>query len=531
MDAGNVLADIIRDRTQQHPDRIAITDGVRSVTYAELDDLSNRGAQALAAKGIGRGDRVAFLSMNRIEFLEVMFAAAKLGAVTVPINWRLAPAEVTAVLADAAPQALIVETDLMHLVGAERLDELGDMVLTVGEDADDHRRWATQLAAAQAIDPVTAVSSGDVMLQLYTSGTTGTPKGVMLMHRNLFSMIDRLAEAWHFEPDCVVYVPYPSFHAVGSFWPVITLFSGGRVVLRRSFDPVDFVRSVEAEGVTLTMMVPAVLNMVLSEPEAQQRDLSSLGHVVYGAAPISQSVLNTAIELMPGCAFHHAYGLTECNGTVTTMQWDDHRPGTERMKSCGRPLAWVEMKIVDPATGDEVPAGTVGEVWTRSPSVMKGYYNLPEATAEAITDGWLHTGDAGHVDDEGFLYLTDRVKDMIISGGENIYPAEVENVLFAHPDIREAAVVGVPDDRWGEAVLAVVVTAAGAALSSQEVIDHCREHLGRYKCPSLVVIRQEPLPLNPTGKVLRRELRRIYLNVSHAGASAAHSANQQDGDD
>lgn len=530
-DAVDVLGDVIRQRAAEQPNQVAISDGERAVTYAALDELSNRGAQTLASMGIGRGDRVAFLSMNRIEYLEVLFAAAKLGAVTVPINWRLAPAEVTVVLADAAPQALVVETDLMHLVGEDRLAELGDLVLTVGPSADADRRWSARLATAPATDPLVAVAPDDVMLQLYTSGTTGTPKGVMLMHRNLFSMIDGLAEAWHFEPGCVVYVPYPSFHAVGSFWPVITLFSGGRVVLRRSFDAVDFVRSVEAEGVTLTMMVPAVLNMVLAEPEAQQRDLSSLRHVVYGAAPISQSVLNTSIELMPDCAFHHAYGLTECNGTVTTMQWEDHRPGTERMKSCGRPLPWVEMKIVDPATGDEVPAGTVGEVWTRSPSVMKGYYNLPDATAAAITDGWLHTGDAGHVDDEGFLYLTDRVKDMIISGGENIYPAEVENVLFAHPDIREAAVVGVPDDRWGEAVLAVVVTAAGTALSSQDVIDHCREHLGRYKCPSQVVIRQEPLPLNPTGKVLRRELRRMYLDVGHSTASASQSANQPDGAD
>jgi long-chain acyl-CoA synthetase len=318
-------------------------------------------------------------------------------------------------------------------------------------------------------------------------------------------------------------VPYPSFHGVGTIWPVMTMFRGGLVLLRRSFDPADFVTSVEQHRVTLTMMVPAVLNMVLSEPAARESDLTSLRHIVYGAAPISQAVLNTSIELMPHCAFHHAYGLTECTGTVTTMQWSDHRIGTERMKSCGRPLPWVEMRVVDPATGEEVAAGTVGEVWMRGPTVMKGYFGDPVATAAALTDGWLRTGDAGFVDDDGFLYLTDRVKDMIISGGENIYPAEIENVLFSHPDIREAAVVGIPDDRWGEVVLAIVVTVENARLTADEVIDYCRQHLGRYKCPSQVVVRSEPLPLNPTGKVLRRKLRAMYLDASGSPVVAAPS--------
>ncbi|MDW3214710.1 MAG: long-chain-fatty-acid--CoA ligase [Ilumatobacteraceae bacterium] len=511
------LADIIRAGAASHPDRVAIAADERSVTYVGLHERSNRAAGVLAGLGIGRGDRVAFLSMNRIEYYELMFGAAKLGAATVPVNWRLAPGEVAGILSDAQPELLLVEHDLLHLVGDAHTERLGDRLLTVGSGDDGPRDWGTLVDAGPDVDPNADVAPDDVMWQLYTSGTTGKPKGVMLMHRNLIDMIDGLADQWHFEPGCVVYVPYPSFHAVGTAWPVITMHRGGTVLLRRSFDPVDFVRKVESERVTLTMMVPAVLNMVLSEPEARERDLSSLRHIVYGASPISQAVLNTSIELMPGCAFHHAYGLTECTGTVTTMQWDEHRPGTERMKSCGRPMPWVEMKVVDPSTGDEVEPRTVGEVWTRSPSVMKGYYDAPEATAAAVSDGWLHTGDAGFLDEDGYLYLTDRVTDMIISGGENIYPAEVENVLYSHPDIREAAVVGIPDDRWGEVVFAVVVTSDDSGLEPDAVIAYCREHLGRYKCPSRVVVRSEPLPLNPTGKVLRRELRTQYIDPSSGG--------------
>lgn len=504
-----VLADIIRLCRQGHPDRRAIVAAERTVTYAELDDRSSQVAVALASVGVGRGDRVAFLSLNRIEYYETMLGAAKIGAVTVPINWRLAPTEVGAVLADASPEVLVIEADLLPLIsGAPSVRETSK-VYVLG-DAEGHEAWHGLVDAAPVVDPMTELDDADVMWQLYTSGTTGQPKGVMLMHRNLLSIVDGLTDAWHFEPGCVVYVPYPSFHAVGTAWPILTLHRGGTVLLRRAFDPADFLGAVESERVTLTMMVPAVLNMVLDEAERNPADLGSLRHIVYGAAPISQSVLTRAIELMPACEFHHAYGLTESTGTVTTMQWHEHRVGQERMRSCGRPLPWVEMKLVDPNHGTLVAVREVGEVWMRGPTVMKGYFDRPDETADAITDGWLHTGDAGYVDEEGYLYLTDRVKDMIISGGENIYPAEVENVLFAHPGIREAAVVGVPHERWGETVMAVVVPRPGVEIDAAEVIEFCRERLAHYKCPTRVEVRTEPLPLNPTGKVLRRELRSAY---------------------
>jgi long-chain acyl-CoA synthetase len=507
--APRVLADIIRIGRQRFPDRRAIVADDRTVTYAELDDRSSRVAVALASRGIGRGDRVAFLSLNRIEYYETMLGAAKVGAVTVPINWRLAPSEVGAVLADASPALLVIEAELLPLVEGAPTGLGPDRTFVVGS-VDGYEGWSDVVDAASPFDPVVDVDDTDVMWQLYTSGTTGQPKGVMLMHRNLLSIVDGLTDAWHFDPGCVVYVPYPSFHAVGTAWPILTLHRGGTVLLRRAFDPVDFLDAVDRERVTLTMMVPAVLNMVLDAAANAGADLSSLRHIVYGAAPISQSVLSRAIELMPMCEFHHAYGLTESTGTVTTMQWHEHRVGQERMRSCGRPLPWVEMKLVDPNDGRDVAEREVGEVWMRGPTVMKGYYGRPDETAETVTDGWLHTGDAGYVDEDGYLYLTDRVKDMIISGGENIYPAEVENVLFEHPGIREAAVVGVPHERWGETVLAVVVARPGVELDPAEVITFCRDRLAHYKCPTRVELRDEPLPLNPTGKVLRRELRSLY---------------------
>ena len=503
-----VLADIVRSGASRFGDRRAIMADERTITYAELDERSNRVANVLAGRGVSHGDRVAFLSLNRIEYFETMLGAAKLGAVTVPINWRLAPTEVGAVLADASPRLLVIEADLLPLVGDARYPVV-EQVLVIGE-ADGLDRFDDAVDGASALDPMVEVVDTDVMWQLYTSGTTGQPKGVMLMHRNLLLIIEGLADEWHFDAGCVVYVPYPSFHAVGTAWPILTMYRGGTVLLRRAFDPADFLHHVETEHVTLTMMVPAVLNMVLDEAAESGADLSSLRDIVYGAAPISRTVLSRAIELMPACEFHHAYGLTESTGTVTTMQWHEHRLGEERMKSCGRALPWVEMKLVDPNDGREVGVGEVGEVWMRGTTVMKGYHGRPDDTAATITDGWLHTGDAGYLDEEGYLYLTDRVKDMIISGGENIYPAEVENVLFEHPALREAAVVGMPDERWGETVLAIVVPRHGESVDPDEVITFCRERLAHYKCPTRVVIRDEPLPLNPTGKVLRRELRAVY---------------------
>jgi long-chain acyl-CoA synthetase len=500
----------LRARARSHPERVALLTHQRSLTYGELDVRVDRTASTLRAAGVGEGDRVGYLARNRPEYLELLYAVSRIGAVIVPVNWRLAPREVAGVLLDAAPRLTFVSDDEREL-----LRELDGPLATVDLDRGGFERWLDavpgQPDTASGVQEEHAADPDAPMWQLYTSGTTGAPKGVVLANRNLMGMIEGLCDAWRFGSDRVVYVPYPVFHAVGTAWPVLTLHRGGRVILRDGFDPDDLLTTTEREQVTNTMMVPAVLQMVLDAATEQGRDLSSLRTIVYGAAPITESLRDRAIAALPHTEFVHAYGLTEATGTVTNLPWDEHDPTGPRRHSCGRPFGWVEIRVVDPDTLSELPSGEVGEVLVRSRSVMAGYHGHPEQTTQAITaDGWLRTGDAGWVDAKGYLTLTDRIDDMIITGGENVYPAEVENVLHAHPLVREVAVIGVPDERWGEAVRAVVVPRGGATAPEEELIAWCQERLAHYKCPRSVELRSDPLPLNATGKVMRRRLRDAY---------------------
>lgn len=504
-----VLGDVLRRGAAVAPERLAIVSEDRSVTYAALEERAGRVGPALASLGMARGDRVAFLARNRIEYFELLFGAARVGMVTVPVNWRLAPAEVDGVIADADPSVLVIERQYAGLA-QQAIADLGPERVIYLEEGESPQ-WEDLLAAQPSGGRDPEVSPEEPMFQLYTSGTTGAPKGVVVSHANLIGTIEGLADAWCFDPGCVVYVPYPAFHAVGNGWVILTLSRVGTAILRRGVDPVDFIKTVARDQVTNTMMVPTVLQQVLETEGIETADLSSLRYIVYGAAPIPEVVLDRALEVMPDCGFVHCYGLTEATGMVTNMSWEEHRPGTPRMRSCGRPFPWVEMRVVDTATGRDLPPHQPGEVWTRSPAVMKGYWGRPQETAEAVTpDGWLRTGDVGYVDQDGYLYLTDRVKDMIISGGENVFPAEVENVLHSFPGVRQVAVVGVPDESWGEAVKAIVVPVEGAQLEVDDIIEFARAKLAHYKCPRSVDFRSEPLPLNPTGKVLRRDLREPY---------------------
>ena len=506
------LADLVRRGATNNGDKTAIIAEESSVTYEQLQERSSRVANLLLDRGLQRGDLVGYLSKNRPEFFDILFGVAKAGAATTPVNWRLAENEVAGVLADAKPRFLFVDPDLDRLFDREILHRMG---ITIIELPPTSEEWLSLIGSHSVEDPMIELEPDDVMYQLYTSGTTGKPKGVMLTNGNMFGIAEALADSWHFEQGCVVYNPYPVFHGAGILWVLLPMLRDGMVIFRREFDVVDVLTSIEKHRVNLTLMVPAVLGMVLNHDLAASADLSSLRNVVYGVAPITQALLNRAIERMPQCAFHHAYGSTESTGTITTMQWDEHRPGTERMRSVGRPFPWVEMRIVDPESRTPLGLREVGEVAVRGSIVMKGYYNNPQETARVVDgEGWLYTGDAGFVDEDGFLYLTDRIKDMIISGGENIYPAEVENVICSMPGVREAAVVGVPDEKWGERVLAFVVPHSGITIEPAEVITYTRDRLAHYKCPREVVIRDEPLPLNPTGKILRRVLREPYWKDS-----------------
>ena len=349
-------------------------------------------------------------------------------------------------------------------------------------------------------------------MQLYSSGTTGRPKGVMLTNENFFALLPTGIQLWDFTSDSVNLVAMPLFHIGGSGWATIGQVVGAKSVILRELDLTELVR-LFGGGLTHAFVVPAVLQFLLMVPEAATVDYSQLKMIAYGASPISDEVLAGSIKLF-GCDFWQVYGLTETTGAITLLPPEDHDlagPNTHRLRSCGKPGPGVEIRIIDLETGrDAAGPNVVGEIWIRSPQVMKGYWNNEAATREAIDDdGWFKSGDVGYLDADGYLYIHDRVKDMIVSGGENVYPAEVENVLMAHPAIADIAVIGVPDEKWGETAKAVVVVAAGAELSAQDVIDYARANLAKFKCPTSVDF-VEALPRNPSGKILKKDLRAPY---------------------
>ena len=343
---------------------------------------------------------------------------------------------------------------------------------------------------------------------MYTSGTTGVPKGVLTTHRNLAAAAET-SPYWNFDADSVSLTPLPMFHIGGIGWAFLGLWNGATTVLVSEFDAATVLDVIERQHVTNAVLVPTMLQLLTAVPGAAERDYSALRSIAYGASPITTPVLKAALRTFR-CSLYGIYGLTESTGGVVQLDPEDHDPDGPReylLRSAGRPLPWVELRIADPATGDELGSGEIGEVWLRAPNVMAGYHRRPEETAAAITpDGWLRTGDGGFVDDDGYLFLTDRIKDMIVSGGENVYPVEVEEVLSQHPDVEEVAVIGLPDEQWGEVVTALIVPRAGTMPSSVELIDFARSQLAGYKLPRSVELVSE-LPRTPTGKVLKRELR------------------------
>ena len=490
-----------------------LTHGDQTVTWGEFHGRACRVAAALASGGVVPGERVAFLDRNGIEYFEFFFGCALLGAVSVAVNWRLAPLEMAAIIEDSSAVVLIYG------------DDYADAVEVITEHATSVRRYVDLRGFAEwrdagvpdaATDPGFEPGPDDVVTQMYTSGTTGLPKGVMLSGRNLETILDGAVEKYRVGPDTVSMIAMPLFHIGGTGWALAGMSRGGHSIVLRDVDPVDMLRVIEQHGVTSAFVVPAVLMMLLASPELATTDVGSLQTIFYGASPISEDVLVRSMAAL-GCDFAQVYGLTETTGAITTLPPEDHDPDGPRahlLRSAGRPLSHVELQIQDAVTGDALPPGAVGEVMARSTQTMLGYWGKPAETAAVITAaGWFRTGDAGWLDEDGYLFLHDRIKDMIVSGGENVYPAEVENALLAHPGVADAAVIGVPDDRWGETVKAVVVRAPGAeaddAALAADVIATTRSRLAHYKCPTSVDF-VDVLPRNPSGKVLKRELRAPY---------------------
>jgi len=480
------------------------------VTYAQLGERSSRVAAGLVGAGVTAGDRVAVLSKNSPAVLEVLFGAAKCGAAALPVNWRLAPPEVAYIVGHSDARVLVVGPEFTDTVAQIETELSGVRTILVTGESDRYPSYEQWLTAQPAEDPGHPGAPDDVIVQMYTSGTTGLPKGVQLTNASLLGRMGGMCEFWRYDQDSVNLAAMPLFHIGGTGTVLLSVLPGATTVLLPEVDPARIATLIPELGVTNTLLVPAVIQFLLDVPGAATADWSSLRAIMYGAAPITDAVLRRAMDLFR-CDFIQLYGITECSGSVSQLEPRFHDPvhSPELLRSCGRPLPWNDVRVVDPDTGKELPSGEVGEILVRSPQNMLGYWRQPEQTRAAFTeDGFFRTGDAGYFHD-GFLYLHDRIKDMIVSGAENIYPAEIENVLAKHPAVADVAVIGVPHPRWGETPKALVVPRPGAELDEAEVIAFCREHLAGYKCPTSVDT-VDVLPRNAAGKLLKREMREPY---------------------
>jgi long-chain acyl-CoA synthetase len=511
------LASSLRHWARVRPDAPCLTCAGVTRSWREVYDRASRLAQGLLAAGVHRGDRVAYLGRNRSEFFELMMGASMAGLVAFAVNTRLSRRETIAVIADSTALVLVAETDAL-IPPAATEHELPDVRLRIGLDPDDaapQPTWAAGvvayddwLADHDPVDPQVPVGDDDVALQIYTSGTTGRPKAAMFSNRALRAST-RINHVLELSPESVVLIPMPVFHAAGSSLGIQAFQFGAHTVVERRVVAEDLLRVIARHRVTMTGIVPSVVKMLVESPALASLDVSSLRTVSYAASPISPDLLRSAVELF-GCRFVQIYGMTETN-MATVLYPEDHvnpdRP--ELLSSAGRPLPYASVRVVDPVTGTDVPSGQLGEIWIKAPSQMSGYWRRPEETAATLTaDGYVRTGDGGYLEN-GYLFLKDRIKDMIVTGGENVYPVEIEHVLIKHPAIHDVAVAGVPSPRWGETVRAFVVRAAGSGsapeLGAADVIAYARANLAGYKCPTSVVFLDE-LPRNPTGKVLKRVL-------------------------
>jgi long-chain acyl-CoA synthetase len=492
--------------------RPAVIDSEGTFTWAEHLGRVKRAGGMLHSMGIAPGERFAIISRNTFRHFEMIHAGYWTGLVPVPINTRLAAPEIAAILNDAAPRALAVDPEFVHLLQHPELRSWGGRAFLLGEDG------AGGLPAYEAMlgeSPAAAVHTGqmsDDAIILYTGGTTGRGKGVRLTQLNVVS--NGMQVGWNcgLGNDEVYLHVAPMFHSADLLATGVTLQGGGHAFLPQ-FSARNLLTAIASCGVTWTMLAPTMIILCLQSERPGDYDLSRLRRIFYGSAPMAPEWIQRTFAAFPEVELIQGYGLTETSPILTILDSAEHRQALlrgdlERLRAAGRPLVGVNLRILD-ASDEEVPTGEVGEVCVQGPNVTVGYLNQEEVSARALRGGWFHTGDVGRVDEEGFLYLLDRQKDMIITGGENVYSSEVEQVLYQHPDVSECAVVGVPDPVYGEALVAVIVCAPGRALTDEAIIAHCRGRIGGYKIPRLVQFVPE-LPKSAMGKILKTELRRLY---------------------
>jgi long-chain acyl-CoA synthetase len=503
----------LRRALQTNPEGIATIDGERRRNWREVGDRVARLAGALQQLGIAPGDRVAVLMLNSDRYLELYLGIAWAGAVVVPTNVRWSQAEIADSLLDCRASALVV--DIAFATMGVELAKAVPLTLIFADDVAGPAEAHDYEQLVRENEPVADAMRGrdDLAGIFYTGGTTGRSKGVMLSHGNIVSnSLHMLAEG--LLPLGTVYLnAAPMFHVANGGAMFTSLLSGGSNVIVRVFNPELVMATIAREKVTATLIVPTMIQMLVDHPAFAEADLSSLKQMMYGASPINEALLKRAMAGLPGTEFHQLYGMTELAPLATHLPWDQHfgevATAKNRQRACGRAAIGCEARIVD-IDGRPVAPGVVGEVAVRGPNVMLGYWERPEETAKAVIDGWMHTGDGGYMDDEGYIYLVDRMKDMIISGGENVYSIEVENAVSQHPAVAQCAVIGIPDPQWGETVHAFVIAKPGHAVNAAELIAFCRDRIAGYKCPRSVDVRSEPFPLSGAGKVLKRELRKPF---------------------
>ena len=497
------------------PDRTALVFEGKRTSFEELQSRVTRLATALQSLGVGEGDRVGVVQVNTDAVVETCFAAARMDGVFVPLNFRARADEVSFMIRDSGPKVLLVGSRYLDLIDsvADELDSV-EHFISLDEPRDGWLSYEDLLASADDEDLWPTSAEDDLAVLLFTSGTTSYPKGVMLTHNSFASYILSHVTPADPEVDERNILTVPLYHIAGMQAMISAIYGGRTLIIQRQFEASQWMQLVETERVDRAMMVPTMLKMLIDHEEFEQRDLSSLSVITYGAAPMPVEVIKQAIGVFPGVQFINAFGQTETAATITMLPPDDHvldgsveevERKLRRLSSIGKPLDDVEVRIVDDHA-DDVPIGETGEIVARGQRLMKGYWHQESSTEETIKDGWLYTGDLGYWDEDGYIFLAGRARDFIKRGGEMISPEEVEQVLHSHPDIEEAAIIGVEDLSWGERVRAVVVAKGGRDVDEDDVIEYCRERLASYKRPESVVVVEE-LPRNPMGKVLKRILR------------------------
>lgn len=504
-------ADPVRHFSTYSPDQLALVYGPRKTSYAELNTAANQVANALQQDGFGPGDRIAYLALNTDRFFTLWQGASRAGIILVPVNFRLSAAEMIYILQHSKAQAVFIGKEFAQLVPALKENSSISRFYSIDDDSDAKEAglglWSEWYSGKPDSDPHAEGSEHNTAIQYYSSGTTGHPKGVECSHHGMMAHSSTwLKENGDWDASERSLVPMPLFHVAGAAYGNAAHSVGACNFILPIPDPEQILQAIPTHGITRVCLVPAVIQAMLAHPQCEQTDFSSLRRVLYGASPMPASLARAARQVLGDC-LQQTYGATETGGGFTSLAPEDHHD-EELLRSCGKPMGYTEVRVID-ADGNDCAAGEVGEIIVRSTSLMKQYWDAESSTREVLRNGWYHTADMGYFNPDGYLFIHDRKHDMIITGAENVYPAEIENILLEHPGVVDAGVFGVPCEQWGEAVKAAVIPSPDSAPSEEELIAFCQDRIARFKCPSSIDFVSE-LPRNATGKILKKELRKPY---------------------